>query len=192
MNDLELESLRESLTFLHVNELREVATHLDLLEKGSKMSVILRILHFKKTGEKLTAAKFPSSSCAKRGENYPLELASFMLKGSYKNDLQTRLFFKGVIGEHFHFTAFGIDWLNERWMLGAPPSYQEFADMWKDEYKKRQKMPAPPKEEWAYIRFVQRYLTNSPESNRETLNTAWESEREKHKSIVKALLAIPG
>ena len=115
-----------------------------------------------------------------------------MLKGNYKNDLKTRLFFKKIIGEHFHFTAFGIDWLNERWMLGNPPTYQEFADMWEDEYRKRQKTPASAKEEWAYIRFVQGYLIHSPESSRDALNTAWENERQRHKSIAKSMLGMSG
>ncbi len=190
MTDQELVALRESLTFLHVDELREVAAQLNLLEKGSKMAIIIRILHFMKTGQKLTAPKFPECSCAKRGKSCPLEVTGLMLKGSYKNDLKTRLFFKKVIGAHFHFTAFGIDWLNERWMLGNPPTYQEFADMWEDEYRKRQNAPASPKEEWAYIRFVQRYLTHSPDSSRDSLNVAWENERQRHKSIVKSMLGI--
>lgn len=190
MTDLQLSVLRESLAFFRVEELREVAKNLCLSDKGSKISVIMRILHFKKTGEKLTASKFPSCSCSKRGEASYLELPSLMLKGSYKNDLKTRLFFKKVIGEYFHFTAFGIDWLNERWMLGNPPTYQEFADMWKDEYEKRQKIPASPKEEWAYIKFMQYYLTNSLDTTRSSLNVAWENERQRHKSIVKAILAI--
>ena len=183
-------SLRKSLTFLHVDELREIADKLVLLNKGSKMPLIMRILHFTRTGEKLTAPKFPQSSCAKRRQSYLLEQSTLMLNGNYKNDLKTRLFFKKIIGAHFHFTAFGIDWLNERWMIGNPPTYQEFADMWENEYRKGQKTPALPKEEWAYIRFIQRYLTQSPDSTRDHLNKAWENERQKHKNIIKSIFDI--
>jgi hypothetical protein len=190
MIDQELATLRESLTFLHVSELREVAAQLNLESKGSKMAIVMRILVFMKTGQKLISPKFPDCSCAKRGQRDPLEATAFMLKGSYKNDLKTRFFFKKIIGEHFHFTAFGIDWLNERWMLGDPPTYQEFADMWEHEYRKRQKTPASPKEEWAYIRFVQGYLNDFPESSRNDLNAAWENERKRHKSIVQSILGI--
>lgn len=39
MTDQELAALRESLTFLHVDELREVAAQLNLESKGSKMVI---------------------------------------------------------------------------------------------------------------------------------------------------------
>lgn len=190
MNDEDLASLRESLTFLHVEELREIADQLGLVSKGTKMAFIMHIVHFMQTGEKLTTPKFPESSCAKRGEKYSLELNALMLKGNYKNDLKTRLFFKKVIGEHFHFTAFGIDWLNERWMLGNPPTYQEFVDMWQKEYRKREKTPAAAKEEWAYIRFIQQYLRQFPDSSRDRLHRAWEDERQKRKSMVESMLQL--
>jgi hypothetical protein len=190
LTNLEFTVIRNSLTFLHVDELRKVAKKLGLLDKGSKMTIILRILHFKKTGEMLAAPQFPKCSYSQKGQIYPLEISTLMLKGSYKNDLKNRLFFKEVIGNHFHFTAFGIDWLNERWMLGDPPTYQEFANMWKDEYTKRQKTPASPKEEWAYIQFTQNYSTQSSETYRDHLNIAWEHERQRHKNIITEMLGI--
>lgn len=171
---------KESLTFLHVEELRQLAKKLSLADKGNKMEIILRILHFMETGEKLTVPKFPEVSCAKRGVVYPIEKKALMLKGAYKNDLKTRNFFKELIGDHFHFTAFGIDWLNERWMSGNPPTYEEFALMW----QKRKEMSAPPKEEWAYINFVQKFLASHPKAGRECINEAWEKERERHKAIL--------
>ncbi len=48
-------------------------------------------------------------------------------------------------------SAFGIDWLNERWMDGNTPTYQEFADMWEAGYRRRKERGEKPKEEWAYI-----------------------------------------
>ncbi len=188
LTDQELIVMKNSLVFFHVSELKDLATNLSLLDKGNKMALIMRILHFLHTGKKLTVPKFPENSCAKRGQIYPIDLSSLMLKGSYKNDLKTRLFFKQFLGDHFHFTAFGIDWLNERWMHGNPPTYQEFAEMWQDEYKKRKNMPAAPKEEWAYINFVQKFLANSLEVSRESVNHAWECERQKHKANIFAWL----
>ncbi len=181
---LESASIKESLLFFHVSELKDLALKLSLTEKGTKMTLIMRILHFLETGQKLTLPKFPTSSCAKRGQNYPLGEKELMLKGAYKNDLKTRLFFKQFIGEYFHFTAFGIDWLNERWMKGNPPTYQEFSKMWQTEYQKRKEAPAAPKKEWAYIRFVQKFLLSSPTARRENIYQAWESERQKHKTHV--------
>lgn len=188
ITDQQLIDLKKSLIFLHVGELKDLAIKLSLLDKGNKMTIIMRILYFLQTGQKLTMLKFPEKSCAKRGQNYPLDRAELMLKGSYKNDLETRIFFKRIIGNHFHFTAFGIDWLNNRWMEENPPTYDEFAKMWQEEYEKRLKIPASPKQEWAYIKFVKLCLIESPEATRDSINKAWECEREKHKANVFAFM----
>lgn len=179
-----MNSLKESLMFLYVSELKNIAIRLSLVDKGNKMAIIMRILHFLETGHKLTTPKFPEASCTKRGRVYSLGENELMLKGAYKNDLNTRLFFKRLIGNHFHFTAFGIDWLNEKWMEGNPPTYQEFAKMWQEEYQKRKEILVAPKEEWAYINFVQKFLQNSPTATRENVNNAWEYERQRHKTHV--------
>jgi len=172
-----------------MDELKLLAAELTLVDTGKKGQLIARILHFIDTGQKLTLPKFPTVSCAKRGVVYPLKPSALMLKGAYKNDLKTRLFFKKLIGEHFHFTAFGIDWLNERWMKGDPPCYQAFADMWIQETKRRAQTPASPKEEWAYIRFVQHFMEHAPGSSRDVVLQAWENERVQHKKTVMKLLA---
>lgn len=184
MKDQRMKVLKDSLIFLHVGELKEVAVRLSLLDKGNKMTIVMRILHFFETGNKLTIPKFPEKSCFKQGKTYSIGENELMLKGAYKNDLQTRLFFKQLIGDHFHFTAFGIDWLNEKWMEGNPPTYLEFAKMWQEEYQKRKEMPAPPKEEWAYINFVRKFLLTTPTATRESINHAWEYERQMHKTKV--------
>ena len=147
-------NLKEALLFLHVAELEAICTQLGLVAKGKKIILIARILNFISTGEIIKEPKIPAVSKVKRGCDYPLETGTCMLKGAYKNDLKTRLFFKKLIGEHFHFTAFGIDWLNERWLEGKPPTYEEFATMWKSEYARRLKIGSTPKEEWAYINFT--------------------------------------
>lgn len=184
--------LKNSLLFLHVSELREIANQLSLVDKGNKKAIVLRICHFMKTGEKLSMPKIPKESCALRGKTYLISEEELMLKGAYKNDLENRLFFKRLIGSYFHFTAFGIDWLNERWMEGRPPTYREFANMWEAEYERRKKMPVSPKEEWAYINFVQGFLKDEPFADQERVNKAWQVEREKHKAKVYQLLDEKG
>lgn len=181
---MELAALKQSLLFFHVSELRELAEFLSLESFGNKMGLILRVLHYLETGEKLKVLKFPKESCAKKGENYSLQEQALMVKGAYKNDLKTRLFFQKIIGSHFHFTAFGIDWLNERWLKGSPPTYKEFAEMWQEEYQRRKISPASPKEEWAYIRFIQAFVRDFPEASRESAHKAWNEERERHKTAV--------
>ena len=113
-------ALKTSLNFLYVNELKELCIKLSLSKKGKKLELISRIILFIKTGDKQSIPDLPEISCAKKGQAYELSKNSLMLKNAYKNDLKTRIFFKKLIGDYFHFTAFGIDWLNERWMHGSP------------------------------------------------------------------------
>jgi len=189
LDDAACQVLRISLLFLYVQELRDLAIRLDLSPRGAKMALILRIVHFLKTGERLTSTKIPDISCAKRGVFYPMALQALMLKGAYKNDLAARLFFKSHIGEYFHFTAFGIDWLNMRWLSGDPPTYQAFIQMWVSEFDRRQRQPVEAKEEWAYINFVQEFSSNVPHCTSTAILEAWQTERERNKGLVMALLA---
>lgn len=182
-------ALTTSLLFLKVEELKTLARALLLPDNGAKKQIINRILHFLQTGQKINAPTIPAVSRAQRGKEYPLKASTLMLKGAYKNDLVTRLFFKALIGPHFHFTAYGIDWLNERWLSGNPPTYQEFAHMWQAEHERRAIMPAAPKEEWAYINFIQAFLNHSPHASREIVMLAWERERLRNKAIAEGILA---
>lgn len=93
-----------------------------------------------------------------------------------------------MIGSHFHFTAFGIDWINEKWMEGNPPPYQEFADMWVKETKRRKHSPVAPKAEWAYINFVQSYSQKAPNTSKSDVNQAWKIARQKRKAMVSEII----
>lgn len=182
-NNINFTEFRDNLNYLYVNELRAYCSKLLLQEKGKKAALIFRIVHFVKTGKKIVNPKYPDASCYK-GVVPKLQPGSLMLKGAYKNDLRTRVFFKSIIGKHFHFTAFGIDWLDGRWIDGRPPTYQEFADMWSNEYESRLMNPASPKEEWAYINFVQGYLKQDPNASSDVILQNWLSERLRRKNLV--------
>lgn len=162
MNKKDLAPLEKSLLFLHVKELKSSAEKLGIAVAGNKGAMIEAIVHYVRTGKELPGLQIPKNSCALRGQVYKLSADARMLKGAYKNDLKTRLFFKSLIGEHFHFTAFGVDWIEECWLKGLPPTYQEFATMWQAEYERRKKVPATPKKEWAYINFVKALLKEQP------------------------------
>lgn len=131
------------------------------------------------TGEILQPKKIPTISKAETGKKYPLKPDTLILYGAYKNDLTTRNFFKKLIGEHFHFTAFGQDWIAKRWQQGKPPTYSEFAKAWQKEYLKRKSSKANPKKEWAYLNFLQRFLTQHPNASKQQLALAWKKERNK-------------
>ncbi|MBM3857506.1 MAG: hypothetical protein FJ390_06035 [Verrucomicrobia bacterium] len=188
MNKEKLKQLQESLPFLHREELRLLCERHALSIRGSKPQVLQRILYFVETGKEREEKKIPSVLRIQKGAAPSLHLQSLMLYGGYKNDLKTRLFFKKIIGEYFHFTAFGIDWLRQRWLAGQPPTYQEFAQMWESEFKKGQQQKPAPKKEWAYICFTQQFLKMNPKATRQELLAAWHQERERHKKMIFGLL----
>ena len=176
--------LKDSFNYLKMHELKALINHFALESKGKKSELIDCLLHYLYTGKKLKFKKIPEASFANPRTIYPLAPKILMLKGAYKNDLKTRLFFKKLIGEHFHFTAYGLDWLNERWQKGKPPTYRQFADMWQKEYIERKNKRVAPKEEWAYISFVQKLLNCFPDSSRTEIMTAWKNERIKHRDFI--------
>lgn len=186
----ECQQLFEALYYLKVKELEGLCEYLQIPFDGPKAELIDRIKHFVSTGEKLPVQPLPEVSVAKKGKLYPLSADTLILYGAYSNDLKTRDFFKKLIGSHFHFTAFGIDWINARWKEGNPPTYQEFADMWQKETERRKITPEDPKKEWAYINFVQQYLVASPAASKIEITAAWNALRAEKVALVKQFLKI--
>lgn len=184
----DLEQLHDSLHYLHVEELRQVNEDLYLPVNGKKGDLIYRIITFLKTGKVARLKPIPASSKARKGTVYTLAPHTKMLYGAYKNDLKTRLFMKKLVGEHFHFTAAGIDWLNEQWHAGNPPTYQEFADFWRADYERKKNNKPTPKREWAYINFTQRYIVKKPSTTHREITQAWNAERERQVAITRNIL----
>lgn len=89
-----------------------------------------------------------------------------------------------MCGSHFHFTAFGIDWLNARWKAGNPPTYQEFANMWQREHELRKTQKPRPKQEWALITYVQKYMAAHPQASKAEVMKAWHTIREEKVALV--------
>lgn len=128
-SEQELKKLFDALHYMNIKELRSFCKQHNIPSTEKKAELIHKIMHFAKTGNVLPVKEFPDSAFAQKGINYQLAPQTKILNGSFKNDLKTRNFFKQLIGDHFHFTAFGIDWIEERWHAGNPPTYQEFANM---------------------------------------------------------------
>ena len=172
------DDLRELLAHMHVAELKHLLTSLRLSVKAfNKQELINRLVHYKKTGVELAPQEIPLVSRARRGLQTPPAPERLMLYGSYKNDYATRDFFKTLVGNHFHFTAYGIDWLRERWLAGMPPTYAEFAQEWQAEFERNKSGKRPAKQEWAYIRFVQTYAQDHPGAVNAEIHAAWEEWR---------------
>jgi len=174
-------NLQEMLSYLHVNELKAQLELLNLSSKAfNKSELIARLMHYAITGKELPALKIPAISKASSNTQYPLKPETKILSGAYKNDLATRNFFKQLIGNHFHFTAQGIDWLRERWLAGNPPTYAEFAREWQAEYERNKQEKRMPKQEWAYIRFVQDYAQSHPTASKKEITDAWNKKRQEY------------
>lgn len=186
-----LQQLRQSLYFLHVLELRGVAANLMINVSGVKSVLIETIYTFLATGEKAEPKKIPKRSCVSANftkNQIAISKDMLILKGAYKNDNKTRLFFKSLIGSHFHFTAAGIDWINSRWFDGNPPTYQEFADYWQKAYELCKLKKPEPKKEWALLTFVKQFMKQHPKANKIAIFKAWHEERLKHVELVYKLL----
>ena len=180
--------LEKSILFLKMGELRKICVQFNLTEKGKKLALIDRILSYLKYGEKKEQRPFPEKSRARKGEKYSLTPTTLILKNAHKNDLATRKFMKTLVGEHFHFTAYGIDWIEDQWYAGKAPTYRQFAEFWQREYQAREKHKTPPKKEWAYINFVQTYLQSHSNANKGEILKAWNIERNRHVEVVTTLL----
>ena len=176
LNKSDQKILHDALHYMNMKELRDLCDDLKISHIGMKAVMIERIMHFIKKGEILAEPVIPEVSRAKKKQVVLLKPESLILYGSHKNDLATRLFLKRLIGEHFHFTAVGHDWIRARWLEGNPPTYQEFADFWQEAKRTN---AVCPKQEWAYLTFIQRFTQKNPKASRPEITWAWEVERQK-------------
>ena len=188
LNAKQQEELFKALFYLKVNELKLFCDLLDLPFKGEKIILIKNIKYYILTGKVPEVKTMPDISQAKTKVVYPLLPNTKILYGSFKNDLKTRNFLKTLIGNHFHYTAFGIDWIKEKWFSGEPLTYAEFATYWQSEYLIRQETKGPLKPEWALLNFLERYQNTNPNTSKIEAMTAWKKVRKEQFYIAKAIL----
>jgi len=182
--------LCSALFYLNMRELKQICQHFDLPTQGEKITLIENIKLYITTGKIRKIQEIPPQSKAQSQTIYPLHPDTLILKGSFKNDLKTRIFLKKLIGQHFHYTAYGIDWIKNMWIQGTPPTYTQFASYWQSEYETRQKTKAPLKPEWAYLNFLDQYQKLHPTTSKLQAIAAWKIERVKQAQKVKDLLHL--
>ena len=78
--------------------------------------------------------------------------------------------------------------MNEQWLKGDPPTYQEYANFWIKETARRKREGTKPKDEWMFIRFMQTMETENPEARKEDLLHAWKQLQEQKKNETFQLL----
>lgn len=178
LNFNEQQELFAALLYCNISELKNICIHFELPTQGEKIKLIENIQLYVTTGKIAIHKEIPASSKTQPKTIYPLAPNTLMLKGSFKNDLKTRIFLKNLIGNHFHYTAYGIDWIKHLWMQGTPPTYAQFAMFWQSEHEARQKNKAIMKPEWAYLNFLDHYKKIYPTALKSEAITAWNFERE--------------
>lgn len=190
LNKDQQKELFPSLLYLNMSELKNICINFKLQAQGEKIKLIESIETYLTTGKINSQISIPAISKAQPRTVYPLAPQTLILKGSFKNDLKTRLFLKTLVGNHFHYTAYGIDWIKNSWMQGTPPTYQEFATYWQSEHEARKIIKAPMKVEWAYLNFLDNYKNTYPTASKSQAIAAWKIERKKHVEKVKKILLI--
>lgn len=166
--------------YLYVDELRDYCKKLSLQHTGTKIDLIERIMCYVSYGKVLKVNQLPAQSMGNSKIQQEITLDTLMLKNVYKNDMKNRIFFKQIIGNHFHFTAHAIKWLKMRWHQGNPPTYREFIQIWQKIYDNTYK----PLNEWAYIIFIQ----NNKNLTKNELLTEWHKARSFHKQKVENII----
>lgn len=179
-----------SLLYLNMHELKNICIHFRLATKNEKMQLIENIQTYLSTGIVPQEKVMPAISKSQPKITYPLAPDTHILKGSFKNDLKTRIFLKSLIGNHFHYTAYGIDWIKNHWMQGTPPTYAQFAIYWQTEYESQTITKPTLKPEWAYLNFLDHYQKSHPNTSKSQAIMAWKIERELHVTKIKNILNI--
>lgn len=170
-----------AIWYLTLSDLKSICK-IFKISHGTKRFMVENIISFHVHGKEVEKQKIPEVSRGKKTNTAP-EPNDLMLYGRYKNDRPTLAFFKKLVGSHFHYTAYGIDYLNECWYAGNPPTYAEFAEWWSQESKKERE----PKQEWQYIKFCK---TLDPGLSRAEQNAAWKAVYEENKKRVKDALKL--
>jgi hypothetical protein len=188
LTEQEIIELNASLHYCKVGELQDICHQLHIPAKGKKPHLIASITEFVRFGTVPAEEKIPAASCKKAGMNYPLAPETRMVYGAFKNDLATRLFLKTLVGSHFYYTVFGLDWIKKQWRMGTPPTYAEFARFWQEEFVRRQGKQQELKPEWAYLNFARMFQEQYPTASKSSLLAAWEKVRLQHKENALLLL----
>lgn len=189
LNKQEKDDLFDAFNYMNMSEIKELCKRYSISASGKKGEILDRLKYFLTTGKILLPEILPEISIAKPGKIYPIAPNTKILKGAYKNNSETRSFFKKLIGENFHFTSFGQDWILKCWQEGRPPTYAKFAKFWQKEYSFRKKSEANPKNEWAYLTFIKKNQKENPKASKRTISKAWEQIRIERVKKAKSMLA---
>jgi len=178
------EKLKEALYFLKKEELSLILSKASQETMGCKQDLIDRVEGLFSTvpqKEKQTAA---SSRLKSNTQNSHL-----ISPKTYTNGQKSRQIFLKLIGPHFKFTTYGMDWIKKQWALGKEPSYRDFAEYWQKEFQRRQD-GGDFKSKLTNRRVVFFREHKGLGLSKAELEQAWKTKREEMRDLVWVLLKI--
>jgi SAP domain-containing new25 len=168
--------LHEAIYYLRMDELRLACRQLRLQARGQKRELVQRILSA--LGGQAVTSVASLKRQARSHERQTYKNSARMMPGSYTNGAAARAFFKNAIGPHFHFTVYGMDWIQARWAVGEHPTFSQFVTYWNREYAARKAgKDFATKPELARVRFLRAQKRRGPVS-KSILEALWLEERE--------------
>ncbi|MEL6224163.1 MAG: SAP domain-containing protein [Cyanobacteria bacterium J06627_8] len=189
MNEANACQLAESIYYLKLDELRLICQSLSLPERGAKGMLVKRVLNAVGVVSEDVRAISAGREIKFPGYRGPLKPEQYILPGHYTNGSRMRTKLKTLIGEHFHFTNYGMEWIRERWRTKQYPTFEEFATFWQQEYERRQSGGEfESLATNARVRFFR--ALEGKGLTRNQLEAAWQAERLRHVKLVSSILKI--
>ncbi len=189
MTDTDRRALCTSIYYLKVEELGQICAALTVSPRGAKGTLAKRILNA--VGVADEDGRAISTGRETRFSRYTGELdpETHILPGHYTNGPKMRAKLRTMIGDHFSFTNYGMEWIRERWLEESYPSFTEFASFWQGEYNRRR---AGGEFESlvtnARVRFFR--AMEGQGLSRDDLERAWQNERRSHVETVSQILSV--
>ncbi len=185
MMETDLDVIEGSIYFLKVPELKQLLTDAGLKPSGSKQTMINSLIAYAKgDSNRPSAPQLSDGERALRQQANQYDPTVFIVPGVYTNNRKSRELFHTLIGHHFSFTTFGMDWIKDRWAEGTCPTYQAFAEFWQEEYMRRKNKGAfKSKQTLQRVQFF-RAMKDRNLSKGE-LEDAWTRERKHHATRAK-------
>lgn len=188
---MDLSLLDDAIYYLKVPELEYYITTLGIAAGPRKESMIAALLQFAGRSPAPTdrpAAEPPGLSAeARRTLQTRFAPQTHIVPGHYTNGPASRARFKQLIGPHFSFTSYGMEWIRRQWAAGSCPTYQDFATFWQTEFERRKAGGAyTSKKTLQRVQFFRKM--GGKGLSKIELERAWSAERERQAGVARAIL----
>jgi len=167
-----LEDFRDYYWYL--NELVAFCRQHGLATSGQKLDLVARIegyLRGERDAETHSERTRKRSAAAIRSGPITLDTA---VTDDYKCDAETRVFFKSMIGKHFHFTAHLQQFRREQQRMGVRLTYGDLVREWVAEYERRKdpNYRSSIARSWEYNQFVRDFMGDKPRNTGKEISEA--------------------